>query len=385
MLDYIIAQILPKEDLYDNDDNLIPLGNNEVFDVVFSSIKNWVKKFKPSVLKEHKSDGESFGTVQYVFKQEDGIYALLDLNKEAKQKLKEKKLRYVSPGLHFNFKDNTGKINPVALMEVSLVSVPRFAVGQNDMLKLNKISNLSSQENINNVYMKSNNEFSYSALAGKNVTLSQNFKLNLKEDNMDMQEMLEMVGEMLEEKLDPLYKRLEELEKLDSEARDDDRDEEEETELACDTEELAQDEPAEEAMELEDSAEDDMATMKEKMKFMEEQLAEYKRMMEEKEEAELAMQKEKESRMAQEAVQVVLSQKKVDESAQDLLMKLYHNDKTEFDKYVSYLPNKKSVSKSVGFSQKSPDLPKLSPASVQKYAQENSLTYLDAYHKLSKS
>lgn len=232
------VQLLPKRDVFDGE-NLIPLGNPAFFSKVMESLERWTSKVKPSILKEHKREGKAYGYVDSVYPKEDGIYAKVKFNKSTEKEVLNGEYRYVSVGLAWNFaaddyQPRQGNKWPAALLEVSLVGVPRNYLEQPPINELNKVE--LSQVNLSEKSKFSNFSIQFS---------------ELEEETMDMEQIAEMLSKLLEERLEPVMKRLEVIERDSAEARDDDRkmESEAEKEMAEDEEkeEMAEEKPEEEA------------------------------------------------------------------------------------------------------------------------------------------
>jgi len=211
------AHILPASDLFDGE-VVIPLGNKEFFDKVVASLSSWVEKVDVPVLVEHDRNGEQYGQVTDIVPSPDGIYAGFYLNEDYEQKFEEGKLRYVSVGLAWNYAADdydpeADERLPAALLELSLVSIPRHKTRQTPISEESEVDTL-----VNTSY------FSYELNPQGTYTL-------LKEtDTMEMDDLKTMIMEMLKPLMDSireehsdLKRRMEELEKLDSESRDDAR------------------------------------------------------------------------------------------------------------------------------------------------------------------
>lgn len=244
-----LANILPNTDLFDGAKK-IPLSDKGFRKTIVDSMKKWVEKTKPNILKEHKPDGGSYGVVEDVFEDKDGIFAKVSVtDPEIQRGMESKKYRYVSPTIAWNFPgdDYNEKDDnkwPAALLEVSLVSIPRHFTRQVEIEEAKSVLGQSSLLNYND-----------------NVTISQ-FSAELSDETetyilleedttMDLQELAKMLGEMLDEKLTPIMERLEVVERDSAEGRDDERKEEGETEAA---EEVVEVEEAPEKEEESDSA-----------------------------------------------------------------------------------------------------------------------------------
>jgi hypothetical protein len=222
----IIAHILPARNLFDGEME-IPLSNKGFRDTIYRSLKEWVSRAEPNILKQHKETGETFGEVTGVSQDDGGIYASLKLNPDVYEEFKQGRYRYISPTIAWNFaaddydseRDNKW---PAALLEVSLVSVPRHFLDQVPLNKLNQFSqsNLCSSEQV--------------TISQLSTCVTQNLETYFVKGEIDMS--MEEVRQLLEELMKPIYDRLETIERDTAEARDDDR--KMETEAEEDSEEL---------------------------------------------------------------------------------------------------------------------------------------------------
>jgi len=271
------AHILPNTDLFDGE-VIIPLGDKEFYNKVVLSLRDWVERVDVPILVEHDRNGEQYGQVVDVIPSPDGIYAGFYLNEEYEQKYEEGKLRYVSVGIGWNYAADdydpeTDERMPAALLELSLVSIPRHRTRQTPITEEQEVNNTTNAS-----------YFSYELNPQGTYTL-------LKEtQTMEMDDLKTMIMEMLKPLMDSireehsdLKRRMEELEKLDSESRDDARRADE-----------ADDAPTKREEEVEEEEE-----MKEhsKMEEGEEPESKMEEKMEEKEKEEMAEDEEKESEM----------------------------------------------------------------------------------------
>jgi len=132
------AQILPDTDLYDGD-KLIPLSDPQFRDTIVRSMQDWVDKVQPSVLIQHDEDGGQYGRITAVYEDWDGIFVDgIITDPDVASRMSQGGYRFVSPTIAWNFaaddyipdRDNKW---PAALLEVSLVSVPRHYTRQPDL------------------------------------------------------------------------------------------------------------------------------------------------------------------------------------------------------------------------------------------------------------
>lgn len=249
--DMFVAQLLPKRDIYDGE-RLIPLGDEDFYNRVLNSLIKWTKKTKPSVLKEHKREGKVYGYVDSVFEGKDGMYAKIKLNKSTAREMRDGSYRHVSVGIAWGFKAddyNPDKNNrwPAALLEVSLVGVPRHFLEQPPINELNKVE--LAEVNINNEMTISN--------------FSVQFTEEQEDKNMDMEQIAELLSKLIGEHLEPVMKRLEVIERDSAEARDDDRKEESEAEKEMQEEALQEEEAPEAEEEMQEVEAEEKAEMEE--------------------------------------------------------------------------------------------------------------------------
>ena len=131
-----LAHILPDTDLHDGD-QLIPLGDPDFYDMVLESLITWVEAVHPPVLLEHERNGTVLGKVTRCFGDEGGIYCQFDVPDNVALDIDAGAYRFVSPTVAWSFTADTGEVWPAALLELSLVSVPRHYLRQRDLTELN--------------------------------------------------------------------------------------------------------------------------------------------------------------------------------------------------------------------------------------------------------
>jgi len=136
-----LAHILPNTDLFDGERTL-PLSDPYFRTLIVQSMQAFVDKTQPSVLIEHQRNGKVYGKVLGVFEDDDGIYASFSVNEEIAEGIENGNYRFVSPTIAWNFAADDYDIEednryPAALLELSLVSVPRHYTRQNDLQELN--------------------------------------------------------------------------------------------------------------------------------------------------------------------------------------------------------------------------------------------------------
>lgn len=159
----IWANILPRQNLNDGQ-RTIPLGNPDFYNEVFKSLQSWIRQNQPNILKEHEPDGKGYGEVLMVEDREDGIWAGFTLNPKEYKAFANNEYRFVSPTIAWNHAANDYNPEldnrwPAALLELSLVSIPRYFIGQKRMREenMNRAANegtsYMSQLNENNKYI----------------------------------------------------------------------------------------------------------------------------------------------------------------------------------------------------------------------------------------
>jgi len=131
-----LAHILPDTDLHDGE-QLIPLGNADFYDMVLDSLIAWVERVQPPVLLEHERTGKVTGKVTRVFGDTDGIYAQFEVPEDVARDIDAGAFRFVSPTVAWSFTADDGEVWPAALLELSMVSVPRHYLRQRDLTELN--------------------------------------------------------------------------------------------------------------------------------------------------------------------------------------------------------------------------------------------------------
>lgn len=182
----LLCQILPKRDV--NDGNvLIPLSNPNFYNRTYLSLKKWVKEAKPSLLKEHNREGDSYGKVTDIVSMEDGLHAVIVMDPSTYREYKDGRYRYVSPYIAWNFKADDydprkDNLWDAALLETSLVSVPRFLLGQKPIGSVS-LDSVSRLENVSVMNSRLDNE---------NIG---SFYL----EEVDMEELMKMMKGMLDE------------------------------------------------------------------------------------------------------------------------------------------------------------------------------------------
>jgi hypothetical protein len=207
----ILANILPGGDLFDGD-KMIPLSDKAFRSRVVSSLKDWVDTVRPNLLKEHKPDGGSYGFVDNVFEDDDGsIFATVNItDPQTIEEFENERYRFVSPTIAWNFRgddwnEHDNNTWDAALLELSLVSVPRHFTRQQEILELSGL------------HYKGND---LSILSAELDEESDTYIL-LKQENkdMDFEKLTELFTGLLDEKLAPVLDRLEVIERDSAEGK----------------------------------------------------------------------------------------------------------------------------------------------------------------------
>jgi len=126
--------------------------------VVFNSMKTWVTRSKPQIFIQHKVPGnqpehEDFypcvGIVTDIQKDVDGIWAVGQVDDSHVELVEALNWKYVSPGFLTNHRGSDGAVYDIALLEVSLVKNPRFAIGQHPISDLYGLEELKGFHSMN--------------------------------------------------------------------------------------------------------------------------------------------------------------------------------------------------------------------------------------------
>jgi hypothetical protein len=176
-------------------------------------------------LKEHKPDGGSYGFVDNIFEDDNGdIYATVNItDPQTIEEFENERYRFVSPTVAWNFRgddwnpelDNTWD---AALLELSLVSVPRHFTRQQEILELSGLDYKTNDLSVLSAELEPESD-TYILLKGE-------------QKDMDFEKLTELFTGLLDDKLAPVMQRLEVIERTAAEGRDDVRKEEAETEAA---------------------------------------------------------------------------------------------------------------------------------------------------------
>lgn len=262
----IYANILPRQDLHDGE-TVIPLGTPSVYASVVNSLQLWVMQNRPNILKEHRLDGGSYGEVIVVQDRgQEGIWVGFTLTAAEQKKFEAGDFRFVSPTIAWNHRANDynpaqNNIWPAALLEVSLVSVPRYFLGQKPM----------RAEREGGVY---DNSVSYMS----QLSESKDY-LFIGENKMEltMPELEKLFTDMLGKHIDMLKTEIEKM-VADQLANKEAKAQEPEVEVEIEETEMAEEEIAEEATAAsEEAAAEEVEAEEEAMSVMKSKLRAYER------------------------------------------------------------------------------------------------------------
>ena len=128
---YYRVDLLPSRQFWADEETHVDLTDN--WESVIESMNTYVKTSHVPVLKEHELAGGDYGKVMSVYQSpEDPNRIKADILIESpvlKDELSgksDKQYRFVSPRIRWNFKDIAGEDWLAALLELSLVSIPRI-------------------------------------------------------------------------------------------------------------------------------------------------------------------------------------------------------------------------------------------------------------------
>ena len=321
----IRIHLLPRvEELFDTEDRKIVLGNS--FDTYADSLKEYVELTKPSLLLEHNLDGNSYGRIESIETTPEGVFGIASVDNP--EDLKGK--RFVSPRIRWNHTDINGRRWPAALLETSLVSVPRFQVGQQEIESINSM-------NYSSVIVE-DTKFSEVNLEGLQLPIEEIDQPQ--EENMLTPEMIEQIKGLVKEAL------------AEAEAAEEAMELAKETEEAAAADTVAAEEPLVEAPAVEVATEEatvEESTMEEPVEVVE---------LEELEETEPSTMGYKISRMSQKskddllmklaealyetkketvmsAIRQDLKARNIDEAKANNFYKLYKSDKEAYESTMS--------------------------------------------------
>jgi len=141
------ASVLPNSDLFDGE-KMLPLGDREFYEATYNSLKDWIDRVDVPILVEHERTGEAYGSVTDVMKGNDGLYLGFYLNEDLEKKFEEGKLRYSSVGIGWNYRADDWKPGddpvPAALLELSMVSIPRHRTRQRPIVGEEELDGMST-------------------------------------------------------------------------------------------------------------------------------------------------------------------------------------------------------------------------------------------------
>lgn len=215
----ILAHILPAQSLFDGE-HIIPLDNPDFFNRVVDSLAEWVATRKPGICLEHERNGESLGYVNAIVEDEKGVFAEMILNEEASLRFADDAFRFVSPTIAWNHRaDDYGDRGAWAasLLEISFVSVPRHS----RQLPIEEMSKLAENTKQSVFYNETETVSYFSAYVDEGDTyFITEPETNEGEYDMDLEKLQELLSGMLDERLDPLYRRLDALEGREEEVKE---------------------------------------------------------------------------------------------------------------------------------------------------------------------
>lgn len=247
-----LSHILPRKDLFDGQ-RVLPLSDPKFFGTIVASLREWVATRKPSIIKEHRRDGESYGEVVGIVEDERGIFAQVRFIPEAEAKLAEGKIKYVSGTFVFNHKadDFTDKgVWPCSLLELSMVSVPRHS----RQISMQHLNQLSESDVVLEGYVTQFNSV---------LTPTDTFIIE-EETDMDLDKLNELLESLLADAMAPLLDRIAKLEAAADEVAPKEPEVQEEVKEAEVDEAKAEDEAPAKADEDEGQAEGDVKRAEEK-------------------------------------------------------------------------------------------------------------------------
>jgi hypothetical protein len=122
--------------------HILPMGllrltrDSEEIDVIVTpeiaeSLSQGLQVWHPPLIREHEGNGSSEGVVAAIYHDAEGVYAIVWVSDPATaQSIDQGRTRWVSVGMTLGGADNSGTPRGAMLYELSLASVPAFAVGQ---------------------------------------------------------------------------------------------------------------------------------------------------------------------------------------------------------------------------------------------------------------
>lgn len=371
-----LANILPKTDLFDGEKH-IPLSNPEFRSAIVKSMQEWVAKTKPNLLKEHEPDGGSYGIVEGIYEDDEGVFAeVVITDQDVLDGLESKKYRYISPTIAWNFpaddySEEEGNLWDAALLEISLVSIPRHFTRQVEMKEAKSVLKQNYSLNYNN------NVVSISQLSAELSSDSDIYYLIKEELNMDMNELMKMVSDLLDEKLSGLHARLAALEGGVTSAEEEMPKEEVIEELKAQVAQLQEELLIKvDAGEGEESAEIEIQPMGMKRSYSEEEVVVKEEVIEELKAQVAQLQEELEIKIAEGEVAIDVAKNPELSSMSQKLVNLYIKDKGAYKDLVEINSKMNSKTKSI-----------LSQRSTVGYTPVSSVTTnpYDAAHKMSQA
>ena len=128
---YYRVDLLPSRQFWADEETHVDLTDN--WESVIDSMNEYVKTSHVPVLKEHELTGGDYGRVVSVYQSPEDpnrikadIFIESPVLKDELSGKSDKQYRFVSPRIRWNFKDIAGEDWLAALLELSLVSIPRI-------------------------------------------------------------------------------------------------------------------------------------------------------------------------------------------------------------------------------------------------------------------
>lgn len=353
------VDLLPNRVFWPDQETKVDLSEDNNWNTVLNSIQAYTSEVAVPVIKEHTPDGGAFGKVESVFEEDGKIKANIQLTSQSlieEMESGDKEYNFVSPRISWNYKDIDGNNWPAALLELSLVSVPR-SLFQDKIQELplntkedNKELEIQLSEKLNMpVYMANLTEIE------GDTNMSEDMKTELKA----------MVAEMIAEAF---------AKQADNEDKKEDAIEDEaksEAKMACDETKMAEVE-----VEVEDEVEPEEEAIV--MSELEDLKAAYETLKAEYENMKAAMEKSKEDAIMSE-VKSDIAKRGMDLNKLSGFISLYKVDRPAYESAMSAIPVKSSVGTKVDFSGKGNSVTKLA-LELQK---SEGITYKEALKRAS--
>ena len=368
---FYTGDMLPDRIFWPDAETQVDLSKDEDWTSVLESMQEYVRRVNVPVLKEHTPDGGEYGKVISVFEEDNKMKVTIAI--ESKDTLEDiekgnKKYKFISPRIRWNHRDVLGMVWPAALLEVSLVSVPRNQY-QDEITETQAGEN--TQKDILNT-KENAQEISLSEKLGLPV-----YEANLTEiteigDNMSIEDMKAMIAEMIAE---AFAKQAHSEDEKEDAIEDEAKEESDEVKLGCGgDEDLMAEEPVTETPAPEAPATDDMMSELEDMK------AAYATLKAEYETLKKSMEEEKEEAVMS-AVKADLTKRGLDTNKIPSFVSLYKTDKKAYETAMSAIPVKGSVS----FKSTSSTREESVTAKALKLQKEKGITYKAALKEATKA